>query len=190
MTEVETITAAFEEVLREVGRLRSEVRSIRALAIDGDRLADGVTGVSKNVAALTSALTRVEEVAKVATAATNTAKSAESTATAAVERANVDRKSTARQFITVSIAVIAATIFAVAAGLQARNATRGAAVVAHLAHEQCLDRNGTLHVTIDREKSLATTDPSPGARQAHLRSVAAYQAALRNCDVTYPDATP
>lgn len=67
----------------------------------------------------------------------------------------------------------------------AHAATSAAAQVAAVDHQQCLDRNAGLQVTISRERSLAETDV-PATRPAHLQSANRYAKLIRNCDAVYP----
>lgn len=54
-----------------------------------------------------------------------------------------------------------------------------------IAHQQCLDRDASLRVTIQRELALSKTD-LPQTRTAHAESAARYQQLIKDCDALYP----
>jgi len=162
------------ELIRRIARLEDRVGQVSEVVIEGDRLADGIAALSRNVALLTNVTERIEETARRVQVVEDDVKKNKNVAENAEMIATDARRHTARRFVTVA-AVLLALVLAGVVGAVWLTRTRDLIV------QQCEERQASLHVTIVREEQLALTNDPPATRTAHAQSAKSYRALLKDC---------
>lgn len=162
------------ELVREIARIKDRIRQISEIVIEGDRLADGVTGLSRNVQSLADVTERIEENARRLRVVEHDLGENKEIAQKAEEVAVSTRADTARRLSSVIVALL---IFAGVGvtGAVWLTSTR------QLLTQQCEERQAALRVNIAREEMLARSDDPPDTRPAHARSAVAFRALLKDC---------